>query len=130
MMITAERLPEPIAPPIADAAPSGAALRAELAALIQADLLGRISPADDAERDVIVAVSEVAAGLAHLTKMLVPGCDPFVAPLLLGGITRTVRGLCLLGTDRIAGSAAEEILTSALAVEGAALASIAPAGTA
>jgi hypothetical protein len=120
----------PTPPILPAAAPSGAALRAELAALLGADLLRRFTSVGPRGRTLIPLVAELAASVAHLTKMWHPGCDPRVPPLLLGGIERLVKGLCLLGTDRVAGTFAERILRDALAIESAVLASMPAVGSA
>ena len=135
-MSTTERIaiaiePQPAALPAlpAEASP-GARLRAELAELLARDLLRRFTNADARERALIPLVAELAASVAHLTKMWHPGCDLRVPPLLLGGIERLVKGLCLLGTDRVADTFAERILRDALAIESAVLASMPAVGSA
>jgi hypothetical protein len=121
----------PVAPPEPTAPPAdGAALRAELAALLESDLLRRFTSAGPRERVLIEIVATLAADLAHLSKMFAPGCDSRIAPLLLGGIERVARGLCMLGTDRIADTFAERILFDAIAIQDDALASVPVAGTA
>jgi hypothetical protein len=117
--------PEPAALPT-----DSAALRAELAELLRRDLLSRFTTAGPRDHMLVETVAGLAADLAHLTKMLRPGCDSRVPPLLLGGIERVARGLCILGTDRIAGTHAETILSAAIAIEGAALALMPAAGNA
>ena len=109
---------------------SSAALRAEVAEILARDLLSRFTSAGPRERVLVDTVAEVAADLAHLTKMWRPGCDSRIAPLLLGGIDRVARGLHLLGTDRIADTFAERILVDAIAIEGAVLASMPAQGCA
>ena len=113
-----------------DPSPTGAELRAELAALIKRDLLRRFERAAPKDRIAIETAARLAADLAHLTKLFGPGCDPEVAPLLLGGIKRLAEWLCRLGTDRIADTFAERILRDAIAIEDDALASIPAAGAA
>ena len=66
----------------------GAALRVELAGLIDRDLLARFPDAGERGRALCATVGELSASLAHLTKMLRPCCDPAVPALLLGGIER------------------------------------------
>jgi hypothetical protein len=119
----------PATPPPATT-PTGAELRAELARLIEEDLLLRCKRAAPKDRVAIETTARLAADTAHLTILLRPGCDPEVAPLLLGGIKRLADWLWRLGTDRIADTIAERILRDAIAIEDAALASIPPVGTA
>src|ERR1700678_3062112 len=115
IIVAAELMP-PIAPDAADvsAQPSSAALRAEVAVLLERDLYRRFERAGPRERVLIEIVAVLAADLAHLCKMFGPDCDARVLPLLLGGINRVSRGLCLLGTEHIAGTFAERILTDAI----------------
>lgn len=117
--------PEPAALPT-----DGAALRADLAELLRRDLLRRFTSAGPRDHMLIETVAGLAADLAHLTRMLRPGCDGRVAPLLLGGIERVARGLHVLGTDRIADTFAERILRDAIKIEGEALALMPVAGNA
>jgi hypothetical protein len=116
-------------PPIAPEQ-SGAELRAELAELLERDLLRRFTNASPRERTVIETVATIAANLAQLTKSFGPDCDERIAPLLLRGINTVAAGLHYLGTDRIADTFAERILAAALAIEDDAMASLPPAGTA
>jgi hypothetical protein len=120
----------PVPPEFPALRPSGAALRAEVAEILERDLLLRFTSAGPCERVLIETVATLAADLAHLTRMFAPGCDPRIGPLLLGGIKRVTRGLHMLGTDRIADTFAERILIQAIAIEGAVLANMPPAGTA
>ena len=110
--------------------PTGEALRRELAELLEADLLHRFASAGPRERALIETVAELGAGLAHLTRMLCPGCDPRVAHFLFAHVDRVTRGLQMLGTDRIAGTFAEQILIAAMEREGVALALLPAAGRA
>jgi hypothetical protein len=119
-----------LGPPPPAPTPTGAELRAELAALIQEDLLLRFQRAAPKDRVAIEITAGLAADTAHLTKLFGPDCDPRVAPLLLAGIKRLMQWLWTLGTDRIADTVAERILYDAIAIEGDVLASIPPAGTA
>jgi len=121
-----------VAPPEPDCAPptDGAALRAELAELLERNLLRRFTSAGPRDRVLISTIAGLTADLAHLTKLLRPGCDPRVPPLLLGGITRVASRLNAFGTRRIAGTGAELILQNAIEVEGLARTLMPAAGNA
>ncbi len=110
--------------------PTGAALRAEVAEILERDLLTRVPTPTPRERAAIEMTARLAADLAHMRVMFAPGCDPRIPPLLLGGIERVARFLHALGTDRIADTFAEGILADAIAIEAAVLASMPAAGTA
>jgi hypothetical protein len=122
---------EPQSAPPPPPEPTGAELRAEVAAILERDLLRRFTSAGPRERKLIETIAELAADLAHLTRMAKDAdCDPRVASILIGGINRVARGLHMLGTDRIGGTFAEQILVAALAIEPATLAAMPAEGTA
>lgn len=97
---------------------------------LRADLLDRLpspSPADIATAGIVAELAllvERVAVRAHLE-----GWDESTAQLFCSVVDRLVRGLHALGTDRIAGCAAEGLSARAVALADALFDDLTPAGS-
>jgi hypothetical protein len=93
----------------------------EFKAAIAGDLLGRIAPATPMEVGLIASTADLAAWLQRLDHDIRTGVRRYDLAQHQAMTNRVLKGLSLLGTDRIGGSLAERIAQRALGTELAAL---------
>jgi hypothetical protein len=110
---------------------SGTALRADLAAAIERDLLLRFARVTLLDQEMIECTAELAACVAWLGASIWNHGAAERGARLHTSMTASLQfGLWRLGANRIAGCDAERILANALAMQKALLALTPPAGSA
>jgi hypothetical protein len=98
------------------------ALIAEMSDLIEAELLSRVDPLSLAEREAARITAQIATWVSlQCNDIEANGSNDEGALHFIGNVDTLTNGLHALGTDRIAGTYAERVLTKAIPIQAAQL---------